>query len=115
MAAVPELTKAEISAEIVDPDLKLWWDTAPAFDPGFETVELFIKLANAAYIAQVKKNDAANAVTPLVVGEALSGFSAPTTGAPTLNISNGLMTYTHSVTINGVSGTDSDSTVTQYV
>lgn len=113
MAAVEQLTKAEISAQISDPVVKTWWDTAPAFDASFGVVELMIKLCQAGYRAQVTKN--ASTLPAPVAGEALAGFNAPATSTPVLDVTTGLMSYNISMSVDGVSGTDSDRTVSAYV
>jgi hypothetical protein len=112
MAAVLDVTKTEISTQlaILDSAVKTWWDSADAYDASFGSSELFIKLATAAYMAQVAKNTAANTATPLVAGEALAAYSAPVNGIPVLNVASGLQVYTQTVSVSGLTATDSNAT-----
>ncbi len=117
MSLVPDLTKAEVSTALakVDPLVQDWWDSADAYDASFTTSELMIKICTALYIAQVAKNTAANTPTPLVAGEALAAYTAPTNSTPTLNVSTGLQSFTQTVSVSGLTATGSNTTVPAYV
>lgn len=117
MAAVPQVTKTEISTQlaILDVAVQTWWDAAPAFDAGFAADELLIKVLTAAYMAQVAKNTAANTATALNSGEALASFAAPVNGVPVLDLPTGLQIFTQAVTVTGNTSTDSNRTVPSRV
>ncbi|MBW4425320.1 MAG: hypothetical protein KME50_12940 [Nostoc desertorum CM1-VF14] len=108
MAAVTDLTFAEISAKISDTALKTWWDGLDPLPAGIETAEMFAKLLQASYTAQVAKNTSA---TPaLVAGEALNAYPAPTTGTVQTDAASGLQFYNASYGVNIVAAVDLNTT-----
>ncbi|PHJ54505.1 hypothetical protein VF06_37445 [Nostoc linckia z4] len=107
MANVADLTFAEISAKISDSSLKTWWDDIDALPNGIDTAEMFAKLLQAAYVAQVAKNVAAG---NLVVGEALNAYPAPTTGTVQTITTSGLQFYNATYGVNIVAAVDLNTT-----
>lgn len=107
MAVVPDLTIAEIVAEIDDTDLATWWTDAAPLPASVQTAEFFAKCLKAAHIAQQKKNLAAAPA----VGEALNSYLAPITSNPVLDITSGLQTFTAQHTVRVVSPVNLDLAV----
>jgi hypothetical protein len=108
MAVVSDLSFAEISAKITDPDLKAWWDAIPAAPVGVDTAEMFAKLLQASYAAQVTKN---SSMTPAPApGEALNAYPAPTTGTVQTEPTSGLQFYNATYGVNIVAAVNLDVT-----
>lgn len=107
MAAVPDLTFAEISVKITDSDLKTWWDGIDALPNGLDTAEMFAKLLQAAYVAQVAKNAAAG---NLVAGDALNAYPSPTTGTVQTDTGTGIQFYNATYGVNIVAAVDLNTT-----
>lgn len=114
MAAVTDLTKAELSARITDTALKTWWDACPVLPGTVGMAELFAKLLNAAYVAQSIKNIAAGDPVPLVAGEALDAYSAPTTGTVVTDASTGELSFAATYSVQTISAADLDTTAPVY-
>ncbi|MBH8553399.1 hypothetical protein I8751_13645 [Nostocaceae cyanobacterium CENA357] len=111
MAAVADLTFAEISAKITDSSLKTWFDAIAPLPSGVDTAEMFAKLLQAAYVAQVAKNTAAAPV----VGEALNAYPAPTTGTVQTDTTSGLQFYNATYGVQIVASVDLNTTTPSYV
>lgn len=109
MAVVADLTKAELSAKILDADLKTWWELTPDLPDKLTLAELFSKLLNAAYVAQVAKNAAQNPAP--VVGERLSAYPAPTAGAVSIDPGTGIQTFLNTCTVQTRVAANSDIAV----
>ncbi|MEH2172201.1 hypothetical protein [Nostoc sp.] len=107
MATVSDLTFSEISAKITDSALKTWWDGLDSLPAGVDTAEMFAKLLQAAYTAQVAKNTAAGT---LATGEALNAYPAPTTGTVQTEPTSGLQFYNASYGVNIVAAVDLNTT-----
>ncbi|MEH2170794.1 MAG: hypothetical protein V7K41_29915 [Nostoc sp.] len=108
MAVVADLTFPEISAKITDSALKTWWDGIDPLPSSVATAEMFAKLLQASYTAQVAKN---TATTPTpTVGEALNAYPAPTTGTVQTEPTSGLQFYNASYGVNIVAAVDLNTT-----
>jgi hypothetical protein len=107
MAVVADLTFAEISAKITDTSLKAWWDGIDPLPSGVDTAEMFAKLLQSAYVAQVAKNTAAGT---LATGEALNAYPAPTTGTVQTNAPTGLQFYNATYGVNIIAAVDLNTT-----
>ena len=108
MAVVPDLTFSEISAKITDPTLRTWWDSLPSLPGGVDTAEMFAKLLQASFAAQVSKN---TSTTPLPApGEALNAYPSPTTGTVQTDPESGLQFYNASYGVNIIAAVDLNAT-----
>jgi hypothetical protein len=114
MAAVPDLTKAELIAEISDAALAAWWTASDALPGTVGLAEFFAKALSAAYVAQTKKNIAAGDLTPLVLGEALAAYDAPTTGTVVTDALTGEQSFTATYSVQTISAADLDTTAPIY-
>lgn len=110
MAAVSDLTTAEISAEITDSSLATWWDGLDALPSDVAYSEMFSKLLQAAYVAQTKKNAAAEPA----VGEALNAYPAPTTGNVQTDTASGLQFFNATYSVQVVAAVDLNLTSPSY-
>ena len=110
MAVIPDLTIAEISAEIEDATLAAWWNAAAAMPADVDTAEFFAKTLQACFIAQSKKNTAG---APQI-GEALNSYPAPVTSAVQTDVSTGLQTFTASYSVGVRAAVDLNLTSPQY-
>lgn len=108
MAVVSDLTFAEISAKITDSSLKAWWDAIPVLPVGIDTAEMFAKLLQASFVAQVAKNTAA--VPALVAGEALNAYPSPTTGTVQTEPTTGIQFYNATYGVNIIAAVDLNTT-----
>lgn len=108
MAVVNDLTFTEISNKITDLDLKTWWFSLPTLPTGIDTAEMFAKLLQAAYLAQIEKN---NTTTPLpTAGEALNAYPAPTTGTVQTDATSGIQFFNASYGVNIIAAVDLNTT-----
>lgn len=108
MASVPDLTLAEISAKISDSALKTWWDAIGALPAGVGAAEMFAKVLQASYVAQVAKNAAASPAP--VVGEALNAYPSPTTGTVQTDSTSGVQFYNATYGVNIIAAVDLNTT-----
>ncbi len=104
MAIVPDITKAELIAELTDSTVADWWTASDALPANTDMSELLAKTLLAAYVAQVKKNTAA---TP-EIGEALAAYSAPVTSTVAVDTEDGTQSFTstYSLSIESAVGID---------
>jgi hypothetical protein len=107
MAEVSDLTKTELSEQLskIDTSLKTWWDAAPILPTDVPMTELLIKILTAAYMAQVKKNQAAGT---LQTGEALNSYRSPVNTLPVLDPATGMQIYSQTCTVVGFTTSDSN-------
>lgn len=111
MAAVADLTFAEISTKITDSALKTWWDGIDPLPSGVGTAEMLAKVLQAAYVAQVAKNTTASPAT----GEALNAYPSPTTGTVQTDPANGIQFYRATYGVNIVAAVDLNTTTPAHV
>ncbi|WP_375501657.1 hypothetical protein [uncultured Nostoc sp.] len=108
MAVVGDLAFSEISSKITDTALKTWWDGLDPLPSGVGTAEMFAKLLQAAYTAQVTKN---TGTTPTpTTGEALNAYPAPTTGTVQTDATSGVQYYNATYGVNIVAAVDLNTT-----
>jgi hypothetical protein len=107
MAEVPDISKTELSEQLtkIDSSLKTWWDAAPILPTDIPMTELFIKILTAAYMAQVKKNQAAGT---LQTGEALNSYRLPVNTLPVLDADTGMQIYSQTCSVVGFTTSDSN-------
>lgn len=111
MAAVEDLTKLELIAKITDEDVADFWTSAPALPAGVTLSELLAKTLQAAAVAQIAKNTAAEPA----VGEALNSYPLPTTGTVQTDTESNFQFFNSTYSLNIQSAVGLDTSTPSYV